>query len=295
MCKHAVGLAVAAALFGSTEALRESCTSVAAGLQTDVKNAVTEFTSSINDVNARLDTVDLALLGSGRKLDFLTGPVDAVATLATDFANLFDGLNDQAITALTPSLPAGLTLTCQVDVDTNDIFLTLQAATSAAFQVTESLDFLPADTKAKLGGLTYTDPNVALSGTVDVAATIEIDVGTSGFALRVSGVAATFSAAGSVGTTVSWKDVGDVAIAGNIAVSNVVVPVVFPAVKTVAEFQSSLKAIHIGTLSGSLDAQLAVTLASPVAGQLPSPVLTFADDNLFDSVVPKVTVDADIT
>ena len=282
-------------MFGSSDAIRESCTTIAAGLQADVQSALTEYTASITDVKARLDTVDLSMLGNSRKLDFLTTPVDAVATLATDFSNLFDTVTDQTIEALTPTLPAGLTLACQVDVDTNDLFLTLQATTSANFQVTESLDFVPADTKAKLGGLTYTDPNVALAGSATVVATIEIDVGTNGFALRVSGVSATFSGTGAVSTQVTWEGAGTVAIAGNVAVSNVVVPIVFPTVTTVDEFKNSLGEIHVGTLSGALDGQLAVTLVSSVAGQLPSPVLTFADDNLFDSVVPKVTVDADIS
>eukprot|EP00754_Rhynchopus_humris_P002941 Rhum_TRINITY_DN11608_c0_g2::Rhum_TRINITY_DN11608_c0_g2_i1::g.45725::m.45725 len=294
MCRNVVALAVAAALFGPATAIRSPCDAVAAGLQADVQNAITEFKASIGTIKSRLNTADLALLGGSRKLTFLTTPIDEVGTITQSFSDLFDGVTDKAISDIT--MPAGLSLTCEIDVDTNDLFLTLVAATSDSFSFTESLDFLPAATKAKLGGLVFTDPNVALSGTVGVAATIEIDVGTSGFALRVSGVEATFSAAGAVATTVTWADVGGtVAVAGNVDVTGVVVPVVFPTVTTLAEFKSSLGEIHVGTLAGVLDAELHVTVGVSVVGQLPSPVLTFTDDNLFDAVVPKVTVDADIT
>ena len=293
MCRNVVALAVAAALFGPATAIRSPCDAIAAGLQADVQNAITEFKASIGTIKARLNTADLALLGGSRKLAFLTTPIDEVGTVTQSFSDLFDGVTDKAIDGI--AMPAGLSLTCEIDVDTNDLFLTLVAATSDSFSITESLDFLPAATKTKLGGLVFTEPNVALSGTVNVAATIEIDVGTSGFALRVSGVAATFSAAGAVNTQVTWAGVGSVAVAGNVDVTGVVVPVVFPTVTTIAEFKSSLGEIHVGTLAGALDAELHVTVGVSVAGQLPSPVLTFTDDNLFDSVVPKVTVDADIS
>ena len=274
----------------------ETCTNVAVRYQRSIKEGVTAVNSALAEAKARMLSQEFMLVASAADLSFVNEPLNDVMNYTGELSNQFDELNDRTMAALTASLPYGISVGCQVDTTTFDLFLTVAVNATGTVSETVDLSGLPAADLAALG-LTFSDPSVSLSGSVFLAGTISITVKTSGTVVSVSGLSAAVTATGAVATNVDWKDVGSVGIAGSVSVTGVTVPVTFPTSTSLSDFVAKLGEVRIGSLTGELSASLAVAVAVDAVpvGQLPTPVLTVYDNNMFDAVLPVVTVDADIT
>eukprot|EP01061_Rhynchopus_euleeides_P031867 TRINITY_DN527_c0_g1_i2.p1 TRINITY_DN527_c0_g1~~TRINITY_DN527_c0_g1_i2.p1 ORF type:complete len:7344 (+),score=2902.47 TRINITY_DN527_c0_g1_i2:122-22153(+) len=288
-------IAAVAVLISATHAFTEECDVVAVRYQLSVKNAVSSFHTAVLKAQERLTSQQLSLIGSGEALDFISKPLYDVANLTAEVTNLLDEQNDANMTLLNNALPAGISVGCQVDVTTKDIYLKLNVLATATPSFSTSLQQLPAGDLSALG-LSFTNANLNLAGSLSLNGTVEIDVTSKAVAVRVNNLQAHLSAAGAVDTTVTWKDAGSVSVTGSVDLTNVIIPIVFPSTSSLTDLAQRLTEVRLGTLSGQMAGNLQVGIAVnaiPV-GQLPSPILLVTDDNLFDTKLPTVSVDANI-
>ena len=272
----------------------ETCSTLAAQYHFKIKESITSVNLALAEAKTRM-TQEMNLVSDAVDLSFVEPTLNDIMNYTGEFSNQLGGGVDVAMSTITAALPYGLSLMCQVDTTSFDMYLTLSVNATGAVAETFSLAGLPAADLAGLG-IAFTNPSASLSGSVLLAGTIAIHVRTSDAVITVSDLSATVTGTANVDTKVTWKDINaEVDIAGEVVVSDVTIPIVFPTSTDLDDFEAKIAEVRLGTLAGKMAGTLTVTLPETPVGQLPSPVLMFVDEDMFDAVLPVVTVDADIS
>ena len=283
----------------------EPCTSLSVRYHRSIKDAVTVVNGALVVAQNRMSAAELSLVGTGTSLGFLSTPLADLMNRTSELSNQLDEANDVTLATLVKVLPYGISVGCQVDISTADLYLTLAVNASGVVSASADLSLLAEADVAGLG-LAFAGPAdslVTLGGETFVSGTVGVKVLASGTVVSVTGLTASVSAAGTVATSVAWRDVSataSVGVSGSVDLTGVTIPVEFPAdTASLAEWTSRLGEVRFGTVAGTLSGALSVDVAGAVGttpvGQLPSPVLRLYDADVFDAELPVVTVDADMT